>query len=192
MKPKMESAVAYIPDTYSYWLGDSTIGRVYRYVVDDTTGEFVQDTDSDNILPISGARPTFGTAIAYSGRLFAITETTDGTGFPVGRVYIYTVNDSVIDDDPVLLQTITIGAGAGTCISMSDDQNWIYVGDPLNNQVIRLSRERIPLTAGYFTATETYEITSLGTEVGASDMFETTLGDIHTMSTQDNHRLQIF
>ena len=164
------SAVAYIPDTYSYWLGDSTIGRVYRYVVDDTTGEFVQDTDSDNILPISGARPTFGTAIAYSGRLFAITETTDGTGFPVGRVYIYTVNDSVIDDDPVLLQTITIGAGAGTCISMSDDQNWIYVGDPLNNQVIRLSRERIPLTAGYFTATETYEITSLGTEVGASDI----------------------
>ena len=84
--------------------------------------------------------------------------------------YIYTVNDSVIDDDPVLLQTITIGAGAGTCISMSDDQNWIYVGDPLNNQVIRLSRERIPLTAGYFTATETYEITSLGTEVGASDI----------------------
>ena len=27
-------------------------------------------------------------------------------------------------------KTITIGAGAGTCISMSDDQNWIYVGDP--------------------------------------------------------------
>ena len=100
--------------------------------------------------------------------MFVITETTDGGGS--GKVYIYTVNDSLVDDDPLLLQTLTVGAGAGTCVTISDDQNWIYVGDPLNNQVERFSRERIPLTAGYFTATETYEITSLGTEVNASDI----------------------
>jgi hypothetical protein len=102
--------------------------------------------------------------------LFVITETTDGGGFPSGKVYIYTVNDSIISDDPILLQTLTVGPGAGTCVSISDDQNWIYVGDPTNNQVERFSRERIPLTAGYFTATETYEITSLGTQIGASDI----------------------
>jgi hypothetical protein len=100
--------------------------------------------------------------------LFVITETTDGGGS--GKVYIYTVNDSLVDDDPLLLQTLTVGAGAGTCVTISDDQNWIYVGDPTNNSVERFSRERIPLTAGYFTATETYEITSLGTEVNASDI----------------------
>ena len=164
------SAVAYIKDTLSYWLGDSQVGRVYRYIFDSETNTLVPDEDPSGILPAGVARPTFGTAIAYSGRLFVITETTDGGGFPSGKVYIYTVNDSLVDDDPLLLQTLTVGAGAGTCVTISDDQNWIYVGDPLNNQVERFSRERIPLTAGYFTATETYEITSLGTEVNASDI----------------------
>mgnify|MGYP003630375125 FL=1 len=164
------SAVAYIADTYSYWLGDSQVGIVYRYIIDSDTNTLVQDEDPSGVLPAGGARPTFGTAIAYSERLFVITETTDGGGFPSGKVYIYTVNDSVLDDNPLLLQTLTVGAGAGTCITMSDDQNWIYVGDPTRNSVERFSRERIPLTAGYFTATETYKITSLGTEVGASDI----------------------
>ena len=70
------SAVAYIKDTLSYWLGDSQVGRVYRYIFDSETNTLVPDEDPSGILPAGVARPTFGTAIAYSGRLFVITETT--------------------------------------------------------------------------------------------------------------------
>jgi len=152
------SAVAYTP-RMGYLIGDSSAGKVYRYGYNTTTGNFDEDTGS---LLTGGT--SFGTAIAYSKNLFVISEPATTTGaFGSSTLRIYTLNDTVLSDDITLLQTFTGPEGAGTSLAISDDQEWIYSGSPLSNQIEVYNRQHIPLNAGFFTIGETYTITSVGT-----------------------------
>jgi len=152
------SAVAYTP-RMGYLVSDQVAGEVYRYGYNTTTSAF--DLDAGSTL--TGAA-SFGTTIAYSGNLFVISEPTTTTGaFGSSTLRIYTLNDTVLTDDIILLQSFTGPEGAGTSLAISDDQEWIYSGSPLSNQIEVYSRQRIPFTAGFFTIGETYTITSVGT-----------------------------
>ena len=152
------SAVAYTP-RMGYLIGDSSAGKVYRYGYNATTKQFDEDTGS----LLTGAT-SFGTAIAYSKNLFVISEP-ETTADPLGTstLRIYTLNDSVLSDDIILLQSFSSANGSGTSLAISEDQNYIYAGNPLDNNIDVYNRQRIPLIAGYFVIGQTYEITSLGT-----------------------------
>ena len=152
------SAIAYTPKM-GYLISDKAAGKVYRYGYNTTTGNFDEDTGS----LLTGAT-SFGTAIAYSKNLFVISEPATTTGaLGSSTLRIYTLNDTVLTDDIILLQTFTGPEGAGTSLAISDDQEWIYSGSPLSNQIEVYNRQRIPFTAGFFTIGETYTITSVGT-----------------------------
>ena len=152
------SAVMYTP-RMGYLVGDQAAGKVYRYGYNTTTSAF--DLDAGSTL--TGAA-SFGTTIAYSGNLFAISEPTTTTGvLGSSTLRIYTLNDTVLSDDIIPLQEFIGPEGAGTSLAISDDQDWIYSGSPLSNQVKVYNRQRLPFTAGFFNIGETYEITSLGT-----------------------------
>ena len=162
------SAVAYTP-RMGYLVGDSSAGKVYRYGYNTKTGKFDEDTGS-----VLTEATSFGTAIAYSKNLFVISEpeTTAGA-FGTSTLRIYTLNDSVLSDDITLLQSFTSGKGSGTSLAISEDQNYIFAGNPDQNNVDIYNRQRIPLTAGFFTVGQTYTITSVGTTdfkaIGAID-----------------------
>ena len=149
------SSVAYTP-RMGYLIGDSAAGKVYRYGLNPQTNTFDEDT-GDQITESA----SFGTAIAYSENLFVISEpeTTGSTS----TLRIYTLNNSVLTDDILELQEFTSSKGSGRSLAISNDQNFIFAGNPDNNQVQVYGRQRIPLTAGYFTVGETYEITTVGT-----------------------------
>jgi len=148
------SSVAYTP-RMGYLIGDSAAGKVYRYGLNPVSKQFDEDT-GDRITEST----SFGTAIAYSNNLFVISEpeTTPTTS----TLRIYTLNDSVLSDDIIPLQSFTSSFSSGTSLAISNDQNYIFAGNPSNNSVQVYNRQRIPLTAGYFNIGETYEITSLG------------------------------
>ncbi len=154
------SAVAYTP-RMGYLIGDSSAGKVYRYGYNATTGNFDEDTGS----LLTGAT-SFGTAIAYSKNLFVISEP-ETTADPLGTstLRIYTLNDSVLSDDITLLQTFTSANGSGTSLAISEDQNYIFAGNPLDNNVDVYNRQRIPMNVGanIMVTGQTYIITSVGT-----------------------------
>lgn len=149
------SSVAYTP-RMGYLIGDSAAGKVYRYGLNPQTNTFDEDTGS--LLTESAS---FGTAIAYSNNLFVISE--PETSLTTSTLRIYTLNDSVLSDDITLLQSFTSSFSSGTSLAISNDQNYIFAGNPSNNSVQVYNRQHIPLTAGYFNIGETYEITSVGT-----------------------------
>ena len=152
------SAVMYTP-RMGYLIGDQSAGKVYRYGYNTSTSAF--DLDAGSTL--TGAA-SFGTTITYSDNLFVISEPATTTGaLGSSTLRIYTLNDTVLTDDIILLQTFTGPEGAGTSLAISDDQEWIYSGSPLSNQIEVYNRQRIPLNAGFFTIGETYTITSVGT-----------------------------
>ena len=103
----------------------------------DTTKQFDEDTGS----LLTGAT-SFGTAIAYSKNLFVISEP-ETTADPLGTstLRIYTLNDSVLSDDITLLQTFTSANGSGTSLAISEDQNYIFAGNPLDNNVDVYNRQ---------------------------------------------------
>ena len=184
------SAVAYTP-RMGYLIGDSSAGKVYRYGYNTQTKAFDEDTGS----LLTGAS-SFGTAIAYSKNLFVISEPeTTADPFGTSTLRIYTLNDSVLSDDITLLQTFVSANGSGTSLAISEDQNYIFAGNPIDNNVDVYNRQRIPLTAGYFTVGQTYTITSVGTtdfkSIGAVDnlvgiVFNATgTGDVLTTGTAD-------
>ena len=149
------SAVAYTP-RMGYLIGDSAAGKVYRYGLNPVTKNFDEDTGS---LLTGGT--SFGKAIAYSSNLFVISE--PETSLTTSTLRIYTLNDSILTDDILPLQTFTSSFSSGTSLAISDDENFIFAGNPSNNSVQVYGRQHIPLTAGYFTIGETYKITSVGT-----------------------------
>ena len=163
------SAVAYTA-RMGYLIGDSTAGKVYRYGYNTATKEFDLDVGSTLTGSLS-----FGSKIEYSGNLFVITEPDNGTsGLAQSKVRIYTLNDTVLSDDITLLQTITFAGNYADSIALSDDKEWLYIGDTTTSGRIRAyRRQHIPLLAGFFETTETYEITSVGTTdwkaIGALD-----------------------
>ena len=149
------SAVAYTP-RMGYLIGDSAAGKVYRYGLNPVSKQFDEDT-GDRLTEST----SFGTAIAYSNNLFVISE--PETTSTTSTLRIYTLNDSVLSDDIIPLQSFTSSVSSGTSLAISNDQNYIFAGNPSNNSVQVYNRQHIPLTAGYFNVGETYEITSVGT-----------------------------
>ena len=148
------SAVA-IGDRLGYLIGDADDGKVYRYIYNGLTHQFVLGQQiTENI--------GFGSTISYASDIYAIAQPTGG-----GRcVKLYQLQNTKVSDDLVLVQTITNVIGAttwGTSIAMSGDQNWIYISDIDNNTVHLYLKSTTPTTAGYFTIGETYTITEIGT-----------------------------
>ena len=151
------SAVAYT-DQAGYLISDASLGQVYRYVKNSSGNYFIVET-------LTGGT-SFGSQIAYAGSTYIISKP---TSTPVVRVYV--INDSQLSDDFLLCQTIAAPGGVsnwGSEVSISGDGNWLYISDIANNKVHTYRKQNILLNAGYFVASQTYEITSLGTEVPAS------------------------
>ena len=149
------SAVAYtIP--MGYLVGDAGAGKVYRYSYNYTSTEF-------DLFETKTGGSSFGSVIAYSNNVYLISEPTSSSP----KVYIYTLNDSVLSDLIVTYQSpITAPVGVtnwGSSLSISDDTNWIYISDIANNNVYVYRKDQILLTAGYFNVGNTYTITSVGT-----------------------------
>ena len=148
------SAVA-IGDALGYLIGDADAGMVYRYTYNDLVNEY-------QILQTLTGDTSFGSTIEYSGNLYAIAETTGSTR----SVKLYQLLQTTTSDDLILIQTLAYPVGAttwGTSITISGDQNWIYISDIDQNTVHVYTRSNIPTTAGYFVIGQTYTIQSIGT-----------------------------
>lgn len=157
------SAVSYTP-AMGYLVSDAGQGKVYRYAYNALTTEYELAETLTN-------GTSFGTTIVHSDDLYVISEPTSGTP----KVYIYTLNNSIVSDDIVTYQAAIAAPGGvtdwGSALAISDDKNWIYISDIDNNRVYVYRRDQISLTDGYLTSGQTYTITSLGdsdfTAVGA-------------------------
>jgi hypothetical protein len=148
------TAVAYTPDM-GYLVSDAGAGALYRYGYDDVNGTYaIGETITEGT--------SFGTKIVYANNIYVVSEPTSGTP----KVYVYTLNDSIVSDDIVSYQTITAPMGVtnwGTELAISDDTNWIYISDLTNGKVYVYRKQNINLDAGYFVSGQTYVITEVGT-----------------------------
>lgn len=149
------TTVAYEPNV-GYLVADPSVGKVYRY-------GYNVSSDTYNLNETLDEDTSFGTAIAYAQNVYVISEPTSGTP----KVYIYTLNDTVVTNDLLLYQTaIPAPMGVtdwGTQVAISGDANWIYVSDTEHTTVYVYRRKNIDWTAGYFTSGQTYVITEVGT-----------------------------
>jgi hypothetical protein len=149
------SAVA-ISSQLGYVISDADLGQVYRYTFNDLNNAY-------ELVQTLVGNPTFGSTISYAGDLYAIAETTGAAS----SVKLYQLQSTTTSDDLVLVQTIPYAAALddlwGTAISISKNQNWIYISDIDNNTVHVYQRSNIVTTAGNFESTETYIINSIGT-----------------------------
>ena len=153
------SAVAYT-DQAGYLISDASLGEVYRYAKNSSNAYTVVET-------LTGGA-SFGSQIAYAGSTYVISEP---TGSP--EVHVYVINDSQLSDDFLFCQTISAPVGVtnwGSEVSISGDGNWLYISDIANNKVHTYRKQNILLNAGYFTATQTYIINDLGTEILATEI----------------------
>ena len=116
------NAVAYTSDL-GYLISDATLGEVYRYTYNsvferyDITQTIVGDT-------------TFGTTIGYGGSIFAISQPTGATTSD-RIVNVYNLVTTTLTNALQLIQTITAPEGVtnwGTAITVSGDQQWLYIG----------------------------------------------------------------
>jgi hypothetical protein len=148
------TAVAYTPDM-GYLVSDAGAGILYRYGYDDVNGTYsIGETITEGT--------SFGTKIVYANNIYVVSEPTSGTP----KVYVYTLNNSVLSDDIVSYQTIAAPGGVtnwGTELAISDDANWIYISDLTTGKVYVYRKQNINLTAGYFVSGQTYTITEVGT-----------------------------
>ena len=146
------SSVAYT-DRLGFLYGDSAAGVVYRYTYD---ALFATYLNTETLT--SGT--SYGSKIVYGNNVYVISEPTDSS-----LVHLYTLNDSQLDSNLLEYQTISAPMGVtnwGSSVALSKDANWLYISDVDNNLVYVYRRQNILLTAGYFTATKTYTITTLG------------------------------
>lgn len=138
-----------------YMVGDSGIGSIYRYIYNALTDVYQLNQTITN-------DDTFGSSIAYTGDIFAISEPNS----VAPKVYIYILENNLLSDDLVLYQTIDAAAGVtanwGNALAISGDANWLYISDTDNSSVHVYRKANIPTNAGYFTVGQTYIITSVG------------------------------
>ncbi len=148
------SAVAYTSDM-GYLIGDAQAGKVYRYAFNTLSNQY------DLAETITNGT-SFGSTIAYANNVYVVSEPTSGTP----KVYIYTLNDSILSDDILLYQTAISAPGGvtnwGSELALSNDANWLYISDIANNDVYVYRRDQIQLTAGFLTVGQTYTITTVG------------------------------
>ena len=159
-----------------YLIGDPGAGKLYRYQYDALTKEY----EADQVFTLG---TSFGTTIAHEQNIFVVSQS---TGTP--RVYVLTVNDTVVSDDLAAYQSpfalnfqpnatglprifTPVGCtNLGKGLAISGDKNWIYVSDfdeqtsptPSRNKIHVFKREQILTTATNFVQGSTYQIVSLG------------------------------
>jgi hypothetical protein len=148
-----------------YLIGDSNLGEVYRYSINNDGTYQVTETLSGDT--------SFGSSIVYatSKPIYAITEPTSANP----KVQIYVINtNTALTDDYLLVQTIDAPISItdwGSSVAISNDGNYLFIRDVGNTQFYVYARQHLPLNAGYFVSGETYEITELGdtdfTAIGA-------------------------
>jgi hypothetical protein len=138
-----------------YLVSDAGQGKVYRYAYNALASEYELAETLTN-------GTSFGTTIVHTNDLYVISEPTSATP----KVYIYTLNNSILSDDIVTYQAAIAAPGGvtdwGSALAISDDSNWIYISDIDNNQVYVYRRDQIETTAGYLTVGQTYTITTVG------------------------------
>jgi hypothetical protein len=140
------SAVAYTTKA-GYLVGDSGLGKVYRYVYNSLTDTYDVKQELSN-------GSSFGSAIAYQNDLFAISQP---TGSPRVHLYDFIVinNLGIVVNSLVPKQILTAQGGStnwGSSVAISGDQKWIYVSatDLAEVYVYRLSET----TGDYELATD--------------------------------------
>ncbi len=156
--------------------GSFVIGQIYKILTVGTTNFTLIGASSNTVgtqftaTGIGSGTGTanhinatsFGTTIVHSDDLYVISEPTSATP----KVYIYTLNNTILSDDIVTYQAAIAAPGGvtdwGSALAISDDSNWIYISDIDNNQVYVYRRDQIETTAGYFTVGQTYTITTVG------------------------------
>jgi len=140
------SAVAYTSDL-GYLVGDSGDGKVYRYQYNAVFNRY------DQIEVLTGDT-SFGSTIAYSGDLFAISEPTSGSP----KVKIYTLLISNTENTLEFEYDIDAPLGVtnwGSSITISGDKNWMYVSAYEQNKVYVYHKSAVTglfENQGYITA----------------------------------------
>jgi len=147
-----------------YLIGDSGLGEVYRYAYNDRNNTF------EIVETITNAT-SFGSAISYGDNLYIISQP---TGTP--RVFLYTINPTTLNNNLANYQLVNpanpgLGFGIappegvtnwGSSVTISDDNNWLYISATDANKIYVYRQQNIPLDIGYLTPGETYRITSIG------------------------------
>ena len=152
---KFGSAVAYTP-SMGYLISDAPQGIVYRYAFNALSEQY-------DLAETLAKNASFGSKIVYANNIYVISEPTSVSP----KVYIYTLNNSIVTDDILLYQAAITAPGGvtdwGSELSISNDTNWIYISDTGHTKVYVYRKDQIDFTAGYFTVGQTYTITTLGT-----------------------------
>ena len=115
------SAVA-LTTNLGYLITDATAGVAYRY-------SYSPVFDTYSIVQTITNSTSFGSAIAYSDNLFAISQPT-GASYSDRKVYIYDLVISTLVNElqqyQVIIAPNTV-TNWGSSIAMSGDQNWLYI-----------------------------------------------------------------
>lgn len=147
------SAVAY-DGKLGYLISDPALGKAYRYGY--------KDSEFNQAQELTGAT-SFGTSIAYSNQIYAISEPASSGN---GKVYIYTINNSVLSDAMIDYQVIdapaTVTGEWGSALALSDDTHWLYVSAKDDNKVYVYRQQNILLNSEFLIPGETYKIVEVG------------------------------
>jgi len=160
---KFGSAVA-IDQQAGYIIGDSGLGKIYRYAYNDRTKNFeIVETITNDV--------SFGSSIAVGNNLYVVSQPTINP-----TIYLYTINPTTLDSNFAIYQTIVAPAGVsnwGNTLTLGEDNNWLYISATDNHKIYVYRKQNIPLTMGYLVPGQTYVITNVGdsdfTTVGAID-----------------------
>ena len=156
------SAVAFTSDL-GYLVGDAGLGEVYRYRINDLTGNY-------DLVQTIAHSTSFGTTISYSDSCFVISQPT-GTLYTDRKIYVYEYINTTLQNNLQLTQTIVAPDSSvtswGSATALSGDKNWLYVSDITNNTVYVYRKSQI---TGLYELSNTIDADSLALTV-AGDNF---------------------
>jgi hypothetical protein len=152
------SVVAY-EDNLGYLVGDSVLGKVYRYTYNALTQVYLlaQTITQDT---------SFGSSLSYTGNTYVISEPTSGSP----AVYIYKLEETVLVNLLVLDQTIAAPVGVtnwGSSIAISGDENWLYISAIEDDEIYVYVKSQISEQYELHT-TLTSSLVDAGSQMGYS------------------------
>jgi len=131
------SAVATTGDL-GYLIGDATKGEAYRYTYNPVFDRY------DLAQTLTGST-SYGSAIAYSGSTFAISQPTGAT-LADRLVKVYSLITTITQNTLSLTQTIQAPSGVtnfGSAMAFSVDGNWLYISAYAENKVYVYRKSQI-------------------------------------------------
>ena len=150
------SAVARTPNL-GYLVTDAGAGSAYRY-------SYSPVFDTYSIVQTITNNTSFGSTITYSDNLFVISQPT-GVSYSDRKVYIYELVITTLVNELQAYQVITAPntvTNWGSSITISGDQNWLYISAYEQNLVYAYRKSNITVPATIITAGNTYVIQTLG------------------------------